>query len=150
MLYKFVYLLEHIRVLDYDEQGCPINERKRLGFFLKKKNAKNAIVSLKRLPGFSEYPDCFIIKRVKVKTQKIKFLDKKFMIYALHHEYYKEDEDCDIVTQCGFFGDHHIAESYAKKLKNKKQFRDYPENFYIVDWMIDSVSELWGDGFEES
>ena len=150
MFFEFVYLLEHVRVLEYDEKSFPIKERKRLGFFSKKKNAENAIVTLKSRPGFLEYPNCFVIKRVRINIRKKNCFGKKnVMIYAVHHEYYKEDEDCDIVTQCGFFYNRNIAETYVKKLKNKKQFCDYPEGFCICDWMINSLSEFWADGFWE-
>ena len=150
MFFGSIYLLEHIRIPEYDAKGFPIKERKRLGFFSKKKNAENAMMSLKSRPRFLDYPDCFVIKRVRINTRKTNCFSKKNdTIYAVHHEYYKEDEDCDIVTQCGFFYNRNIAETCAEKLKHEKQFRDYPDGFCICDWMIDSVSELWADGFWE-
>ncbi len=35
--HKYIYLLEHIRVLEYDDAKCPVRERKRLGFFQQEK-----------------------------------------------------------------------------------------------------------------
>ena len=149
MFYKYVYLLEHIRVLEYDDENCPIKERKRLGFFSTRKGAIEAISLLKTRPGFSKYPNDFVIKIAKLNTRNLKSFNKNNLkIYSVEHEYYKANEDCDIVTQCGFFCDLAIAEMYIKKLMAKRQFCNHPDCFNIYELMLNSISELWSEGFE--
>ena len=149
MFYKYIYLLEHIRVLEYDDAKCPIRERKRLGFFSTRKGAMEAISLLAMRPGFSKYPNDFVIKMIKLNTKNLKSFNKKNLkIYSVEHEYYKADEDCDIVTQCGFFCDLAVAELFVKKLTTKRQFYNYPDCFNIYESTLDSISELWSEGFE--
>ncbi len=100
-------------------------------------------------PGFSEYPNDFVIKMIKLNTKNLKSYNKKNLtIYSVWHEYYKADGDCDIVTQCGFFCDLAVAESFVKKLTTKRQFYNYPDCFHIGELTLDSISELWSEGFE--
>ncbi len=149
MFYKYIYLLEHIRVLAHDDAKCPIRDRKRLGFFSTRKGAMEAISLLAMRQGFSEYPNDFVMKRIKLNTKNLKSYNKKNLtIYSVEHEYYKACEDCDIVTQCGFFCDLAVAESFVKKLTTKRQFYNYPDGFHIGELALDSISELWSEGFE--
>ncbi len=95
MFCKYIYLLEHIRVLEYDDAKCPIRDRKRLGFFSTRKGAMEVISLLAMRPGFSKYPNDFVIKMIKLNTKNLKSFNKKNLkIYSVEHEYYKADEDC--------------------------------------------------------
>ncbi|MFE7798671.1 SPOR domain-containing protein [Nocardia sp. NPDC057440] len=56
-----VFLLEHVY-----RTGDDIDERKRVGIYASKEDAQNAIDRLRVQPGFSDYPDCFVIQGYEI------------------------------------------------------------------------------------
>ena len=58
---KYVYYLEHIHKISNDNESA-----KLLGIFSTEENAKKAINKYKKLPGFKDFPDDFIIDKYQI------------------------------------------------------------------------------------
>lgn len=58
---EHIYLLKHSRKID-DE--C--KETKIIGFFSVNQNAEEVIENYKKLPGFKDNPDDFIIEKIQI------------------------------------------------------------------------------------
>ena len=144
MRYTYVYLLEHIRLLDYDRYGSPINEIKTLGIFQKKELAKEAISCFLNLPGFSQFPTGFNIlkKRLYYANPNSEF------VYIVKNEYYDCENDYDVCTRCGFFDNIIDAENYIETLRIRSPFKKRAGDFLIGEMVLDKIDPFWADGFD--
>ena len=149
MRYIHVYKLEHIRLLQHDKKGNCINDRKLLGFFSDKSEIDSIMPSLLQLPGFSQYPNEFFVKKIRIHRRNAHDIMCSGMpIYKVEHEYYDDVDDCDVVTYCGLFDDLDNAEYYIDKIRVNRRFRKYPEGFSIGESQLNMLSPLWSEGFD--
>lgn len=65
-------------------------------------------------------------------------------VYYLHHTRDKGTEDEDD-KKIGTFGSYQLAEEVINRIKDKPGFIDYPNDFYIDEYIIDK--DYWTDGF---
>ena len=150
MKYLFVFYVYHQYISDFDKKGDPIYEKKEIGLYSNKKNAKDAVKRFQILPGFSKYKDGFQIckKRCYVKTNQKVSVSHMKIVFSPYHEYYLPAEECDIVTRGAFYQDREEAQEELDKWKNEKKFSKYPEGFNIIEYTIDRDIRFWSEGFE--
>ena len=65
-------------------------------------------------------------------------------VYYLHHTRDKGTADEDD-KEIGTFGSYQLAEEVINRIKDKPGFIDYPNDFYIDEYIIDK--DYWTDGF---
>lgn len=67
-------------------------------------------------------------------------------VYYLHHIRDKgtEDEDNKAI---GTYSSYELAEAAKNRLKDKPGFIDYPDDFYIDEYIIDK--DYWENGFTD-
>lgn len=144
MRYRYIFVLQHARIVAQDRDGLPICDIKELGVFSQRKKAEAAIAYFLDLPGFSDYRDDFRIIKARL---YLGAQESRGMTYQVDHEYYIEEEDCDVITHLGYFTDYADAERCIEKMKNEPKFRKYPDGFGIGEGKVDELCPLWAQGF---
>jgi len=146
MLHYFYYL--HFEY-EYgkSEEGNPLKNGFAIGYFSTRAKAETQIQFHKNLPGFCDHPlDCFKIEKYGVRF-KTKVEDKSLVnIWELSHEYY--DGVYDYPTILPPFSTEKEAIEKKEKLKKKKPFCDYPDEFFINEMEVDRYTG-WTEGFRE-
>lgn len=145
-MYK--YRLTHSYVVQDNQY-----ETKSIGFFNTRMDCQTAIDKLILQPGFSDYPDCFIVERMKVKGAR-----RNDIIIGLYEVYHEKvlDASESIVNYFGVFAKLELAERKVKKLKKKtkfkyagcldKEWKKDIEGFSIVKCVIGEIA--WAEGFD--
>lgn len=141
---KFVYRLEHKRVVDEIANEI-ITETKLLGFFSSKKKCKNTIPLYLEQPGFKDYPDDFVIKKIKADVDDYNKVAGRFECYVfyLSHEYY--DGKFDYISNLGYYSSKRKAEIALAKYENEPKYKKYLEGFWIGKYVINKRE--WKEGF---
>ena len=140
---KYIYLLSHKRALE----GA-FTESKDIGIFRTFKYAENTKNDYKKLVGFCEYPNGFIIDKIKVDYCGL--IDVSFptcndeeLFYMVYHVLENVKEDYEIVTFVGCFSTRQNAEYVVQLLKGKNTFDT--GDFGIYDYKFGRLD--WSEGF---
>lgn len=140
---QYIYMLSHKRNLEYD-----FTESKDIGIFQTLKDAENTKNDYKKLVGFCDYPNGFIIDEIKVDYCEL--IDFNFstsndeeLFYMVYHVFENIEEDYDVVTFIGCFSTQQNAEYVVQLLKEKNVFDD--GDFGIYDAKFGRLS--WSEGF---
>lgn len=110
MYYKYVYMLYHSRVVDYDHDKEPIFDTKDIGCYSSMAKASNSVERFKKLPGFCLYPENFIIEKKRIYYKDNLEIVDNIIAYQLVHEY--DDipaNNCDVVTRLKIFAEKELA-----------------------------------------
>ena len=144
---KYVFRLLHNHKIKYDGNDL-ICDSKLLGYFTSIQQAQNIIKKYKKVTGFKDYPDGFIIQKEKVICDNSISLKSDVMrcIYELTHSF--EDKDgYDIITYFSVYSSLELARHDEKKLLLEVPFSSHPEGFLIVDHQLNKC--YWQEGFTE-
>lgn len=145
--YCFMFLVLHRYIAEMDKDGEPIYEEKEIGVYSTKKKALAAVKRFSNLPGFSSYPDGFIISRKQCYFHsQIKKNDLR-VVYSPYHETYLPDEDCDFVTEGVFFESVQDVEAVIQEWKSSPKFTGHEDGFHINEHIIDQDICFWNEGF---
>lgn len=166
MMDYFIYSLEHIYT-DETHRDC-----KFLGYFDDSEEMKKAKQRLLLLPGFSEYPNDFYIKKYELNkvhwqngftevvgetgrdylpeedfvpdySQTLKKLNLK-MVFKISHTY-RIHTFLDDEREIGVFSDEKMANDVVDFLKQKEGFNHYLEGFIIDEILLND--QEWTSGF---
>jgi hypothetical protein len=140
---KYIYLLSHKRALEGD-----FTESKDIGIFPTFNDAENTKNDYKKLVGFCDYPNGFIIDKIKVDYCEITDLslstcNDEELFYMVYHVYENIEEDYEDVTFIGCFSTQQNAEYVVQLLKDKNIFDS--GDFGIYDAKFGRLS--WLEGF---
>ena len=67
-------------------------------------------------------------------------------VYELHHTRDKETAD-ENDKKIGTYDSYQLAKDTINRIKDKPGFIDYPNDFYIDEYIIDK--DYWTDGFSD-
>ncbi len=142
----YCYYLTHRYIVQIGKDGEPICETKEIGVYSTKRKAMEAIQRFKKLSGFRDYPEGFLIqkKACYLESKNKPDLDKVFSPY---HEEYLSESDCDYVTRGVFFENSHSAEEVIQEWKKKSKFIGCEEGFAVIEYTLDKDIRLWSEGF---
>ena len=143
VMYKYVYILKHARVVDYDEDD-PIKDSKILGVYSSLIKAKNAINFFAELPGFIDYPNDYDIMKKRLYCDNAKNHENVFLIEHEKHLY----DDVYEKSLLNLYNNEKDALEYIETQKNKHDFSQESEKYEIIEYSIDKHSEYWGEGFD--
>lgn len=71
---KYVYTLIHKRKVCKDKNDKWVHSTKEIGIYTTEKRAKDVIEIYKKLPGFRDYPDDFIIEKIELDFDDYDFI----------------------------------------------------------------------------
>lgn len=149
MRFKYIYILYHSRIVDFDNEGAPIVDRKDLGCYLKKSKALEAVERYKRLPGFCEYPEDFEIDKRRIYFDGKDNGNIEFdQVYMVEHEFEDESNNCEVVTRIGVYADKKDAINEKEELMSKPPFSRHPNGFVIYEEILDEDAIIWNEGFD--
>ena len=141
---KVIYELVHERILQIvnEEKICDI---KRLGFFSTEEICNKAINYYVKQPGFNQYPDGFVMNKIKADIDAYNEIPGEFedKVYYLSHEWY--DGEYDYVTNIGYYSTQCKAESAKTLMQFAEEFIEHQEGFIVDEYRIDEME--WKEGF---
>jgi len=143
---EFVFELGHKRVVEMDrETGEKIHNTKLLGFFSSEEECRNVIPLYLQQPGFKNYPEDFVIKKVEADIDDFNDVigDFKSLLFYSSHEYY--DGEFDYITDLGYYSTYQKAKKSQLKYKREPEFSEHPDGFYIASFKIGRRG--WTAGF---
>ncbi|OCG41473.1 hypothetical protein A9G29_07200 [Gilliamella sp. Fer2-1] len=137
-----VYVLYHIRDITIAAEN-----KKRIGTYSSYKLAKEAKNRVKDLPGFIDYPDGFYISEYVIDkdywADGFKAMQKVYVLYHIR-DITIADENEKII---GTYSSYKLAKEAENRVKDRPGFIDYPDDFYINEYVIDK--DYWANGFKE-
>ena len=143
---KFAYKLEHKRTVEIDDKtGEIISCTILLGFFSSEERCKEIIPQYLEQPGFKDYPNDFVIKRVEADVDDFNEIAGEFesSVFYLSHEYY--DGEFDHISDLGYYSTQLLAEKAQIKYQVEPDLIGYPDGFCITEYEIDESE--WKEGF---
>ena len=141
-MYKYVYMLSHARVVEYDDCDA-VTDTKILGIFSSMSAVKDSIAFFSTLEGFRDYPDDYKI------TKKRIYLSGKSDVktaYLIEYEKHLHDGIYE-VSRLNIYSEYEDAVSYVEKQKSLCGFDPTTEDYEINEYTIDENSSYWGEGF---
>ena len=140
---KYIYMLSHKRKLEYD-----LTESKSIGIFPTLKDTIKTKNKYKKLTGFCDYKNGFIIEKIKVDYCKIieislPISNNEEFFYMVYHIFENIEDDYEIITFIGCFSTQQNAEYVVQLLKDKNIFND--GDFGIYDAKFGRLN--WREGF---
>ena len=134
--YCYVFYVTHKYLVMVDSDGDDINEVKEIGVYSSRKLAQCAIQRFSNLPGFSSYPDGFIITKERCYFSTS---DKKADLSYLYSPYYEEylaESDCDYVQRGLFFEAQSDAEKVIEEWKKSSGSAHNKGEYAAVEYNI--------------
>lgn len=143
---KFVYKLEHKRLVEVEDKTREkIHDTKSLGFF-KSEEECNEIISLYLdQPGFKDYPDSFFVEKIEADINDFNDISGEFgsSFFQLWHEWY--DGEYDHISNLGYYSTKELAEKALINYQLDPEFIDHPDSFDICECEIGLRG--WTEGF---
>lgn len=138
-----VYELSHWNKTENDVIEKLAGDGKLLGFFSSRKKCKDIQKFYNRLPGFSQKPDGYEIRRWMVKDAE----DQLDHVFFLEHEY--SDERFDYYTKIGVYALESSAEFMRDQLISKKnsKYKGKVDGFTISKCILDHCE--WSEGYND-
>lgn len=138
-----IFELNHIY---YIFEDTPCFSKKNLGFYSTKKALMNAIKHYRKLPGFCEAPNGFVINQRTVLGNIINGCVFEGVVYA-------HSEDCinfEYDTSIGLYAEYSTAQKFLDLFikDNPYLFNDHRivVECMVCEYQLDKV-ELWKEGF---
>lgn len=138
-----LYRLEHI-----EDKGLYRNvELKRIGYFSSLSKAESAIQSFKKLKGFCNSPNGFIIRQV--------FFSEDFSaeyVYELVQQIHDEDYYYWYEKELGVYASYSECEEAQKRFLSMNESTlsrcELTNELFIDRLKVDVPSSFWGEGFD--
>lgn len=145
--YCYVFYVTHKYTVLIDKDGDDINEIKEIGVYSTKRQAQSAIQRFSILPGFSSYPNGFMISKERCYFQDQTQKENLHIIYSPYHERYLADSDCDYCTRGAFFESALDAEKVINDWRTNPKFSGSEEGFATIEYVVNQDIRLWNEGF---
>lgn len=145
--YCYVFFVTHKYFVMVDAEGDDVNEVKEIGVYASHQLAQCATERFAGLPGFSSYPDRFIISKVRC---YLGTSDKKAdlsVLYSPYYEAYLPESDCDFVSRGLFYENQADAEAVLQRWKQDPKFRHANGEYAAVEYELNKDSRFWSEGF---
>ncbi|MPM62378.1 hypothetical protein SDC9_109249 [bioreactor metagenome] len=143
---KYIYKLEHKRIVEIDDKtGEIIHSTILIGFFSSKGRCEEIILQYLEQPGFKDYPDDFIIKRITADVDDFNKIAGEFIssVFYLSHEYY--DGVYDHISNLGYYSTKLLAEKAQIRYLIEPDFIEHSDGFCISEYEIGEGE--WKEGF---
>ena len=150
---RFYYLFEllHKHIVAYGEKGDPISDIKKIGVYSTLNKAREAIERFRPLPGFSDYPDDFVISRVRCYIDRPLGREEleRTPIYTPYYEYWIAEEECDFVHRGLYYTSQAQAQKVIDEWKRKNRHIKQEVSYSIFDVTLNKDSLIWNEGFDQ-
>jgi Mlc titration factor MtfA (ptsG expression regulator) len=137
-----VYVLYYIRDITIAAEN-----KKRIGTYSSYKLAKKAENRVKDLTGFIDYPNEFYIDEYVIDkdywADGFKAMQKVYVLYHIRDIIIADENE----KRIGTYTSYKLAQEAKNRVKDRPGFIDYPDDFYISEYVIDK--DYWVDGFKE-
>lgn len=145
--YCFVFYVTHQYVSTVGFDGSDIHEIKEIGVYSSHHLANLAIQRFSQLPGFSSYPNNFIISKVQCYYNESNKKDNLSVLYSPFYEEYLVDSDCDYFKRGVFFESASDACAVIQLWKSSK-FSRHDGEYAVLKYMLNQDIRLWSEGFD--
>lgn len=137
----YVYSLSHEHYTS-DETA----DIKQIGYFSSRKESCQVIEEYKKLDGFREYPNNFVIKALPIVYGKRVYSNIEYpkVVYVLNHSY-EDEEGFDVISWLGIYASYDLALRSQQKYMRDKKFNGYPDCFIIDEYEVNKPE--WSEGF---
>jgi len=143
----YFFYLSHAHICCLDSNGEAIFDRKDIGIYNTLNRAEAAMIKFRQLPGFSAYPDDFLIRRMRCNLTGHGRKADIETVYMPYHERYISDEDCDYVTRGNLYDNSDEARSELLSWSTEKGFQWCEEGANVLEFAINADSRFWSEGF---
>lgn len=145
--YCYVFFVTHKYCVMVDEEGDDVNEVKVIGVYSSYQLAQGAVQRFINLPGFSSYPDKFIISKERCYFGPS---DKKADLSFLYSPYYEEylpESDCDLVRRGIFYENEADAEAVVQRWKEDPNWGHANGEYAAIEYELNKDCRIWSEGF---
>lgn len=147
--YCYVFYVTHKYLVTVDSDGDDINEVHEIGVYSSRQLAQRAIQRFSTLPGFSSYPEGFVIEKECCYFSTSDNKADLFYLYSPYYEEYLAEEDCDYIKRGKFFEAKSEAEAVIEKWKKSSHSAHKNGEYAAIEYILDKDIRLWSEGFSK-
>lgn len=147
--YCYVFYVTHKYFVMIDSDGVDINEVKEIGVYSSRQLAQRAIQRFSNLPGFSSYPESFVITKVRCYFSTSDNKADLLHLYSPYYEEYLAESDCDYYERGDFFEAESDAEAVIQKWKESSDSVHTNGEYATIEYVLDKDIRVWSEGFSK-